>query len=162
MEARDIEAVLEQPYYATPPNFFLAKAIKQADPSVRVVLTGIGADELFGGYRHHIAPFGHRSYQEAYGLPPRPGCGDWRSAELEHIIPHHYGYRTDQMFLWNGIEVRHPFLDHRVVETALCLLPDRKTRLRSLARGYGWIEADKKGFAADLDQFITKRGVTKG
>ena len=158
VEARDLATVLEQPFYAAPPNFFLAKAIKAQDPTVRVVLTGIGADELFGGYRHHERPYSDRkeeAYRKVYGIAPPAGCADWRSAELEHSIPHHYGYRTDQMFLWHGIEVRHPYLDHRVVETALCTPPDGKRQLRALACAYGWSDQEKKGFAADLDRLIS-------
>ncbi len=154
VDMREIAAALEQPYYATPPNFFLAKAIKTHDPTVRVVLTGIGADELFGGYKHHAMPYHKEIYRIVYGIAPPMGCADWRSAELEHAISHHYGYRTDQVFLWHGIEVRHPYLDHRVVETALCSPPNEKRQLRSLAHAYGWSDRGKKGFAADLSRFI--------
>ena len=40
---------------------------------VKVILSGMGADELFGGYRKHLACLMASRYQPAAGRRPRPG-----------------------------------------------------------------------------------------
>ena len=45
--------------------------------SVKVILSGMGADELFGGYRKHLACVMASRYQQAAGRRPR-----WRAASL--------------------------------------------------------------------------------
>ena len=154
IDAGVVDEVLEQPFYALPPNLFLAKAIKQHRPTVRVVLTGIGADEVFGGYLHHTEPYNDTTSRRVYGIPHDPACEDWRQAEFTHSIPYHYGYRPDQAFLRYGIEARYPYLDHRVVETALCEPADGKVALCNIARALGWQEQPKRGFAANLGAYV--------
>ncbi|KKN02932.1 hypothetical protein LCGC14_1112800 [marine sediment metagenome] len=154
VDLADVLATLEQPFYAHPPNYWLAQAIKDAAPKTRVVLTGVGADELFGGYRHHAEPFTQKRYRQVYGIQA-PGVEGWRLSELEHVIAHHYGYRTDQMFLRFGLEGRHPYMDHKVVETALCHPHDGKAALKALAKRLGWRSGPKRGFAANLSRYIT-------
>lgn len=153
----EIDDVLEQPFYTLPPNLFLAAAMKRHDPSLRVVLTGLGADELFGGYRHHSRACTPSAVEEVYELRSVP-TASWRDVELDYSIPYHYGYRTDRAFLRYGLEVRHPFMDHRVVETALCSAPDGKTELRRIAQRLGWTPQAKRGFSADLSRYVVGSG----
>jgi asparagine synthase (glutamine-hydrolysing) len=154
----DVRAALEQPFYADPPSFWLAEAIKRTAPSTRVVLTGLGADELFGGYvQHHHVPCTAENAERVYGVEGTDNQrADWRTHEFAYSIPHHYGYRTDQMFLWHGIEARHPYLDHRVVEAALAYPHDGKRRLKDLAERLGWTPQEKQGFRFDFGDYYAR------
>jgi asparagine synthase (glutamine-hydrolysing) len=86
-----------------------------ASRHVKVVLTGEGADELFGGYEYlHDGDFDHpehlhrelvRSVEELHGL------------NLQ---------RCDRVTMAHGLEARVPFLDLDVIATVLSLPPDHK------------------------------------
>ena len=89
----DIAAAYGQPYgdSSAIPSFYVAKAARS---HVKVVLNGDGGDELFGGYRRHIAA---RLYDKL------PGSG---SALLQavggmlcRVLPTPRGYRSRYAFL---------------------------------------------------------------
>lgn len=63
----EIIRAFDQPYAGTVSTFFLAKAMKGQR---KTVLTGDGADELFGSYRHHMmaAPFAYYSRSRKQGI----------------------------------------------------------------------------------------------
>jgi asparagine synthase (glutamine-hydrolysing) len=96
------------------PCWFVARS---AARTVKVVLTGEGADELFAGYAYH------RDYH-----------GSALHDELRRSIRnlHHINLqRVDRMTMAHGLEARVPFLDTRVTALALDIPPHLK-----LARGY--------------------------
>ena len=47
---------------------------------VKVILSGMGADELFGGYRKHLACLMASRYHRLPGHRPGPGAGGGRRA----------------------------------------------------------------------------------
>lgn len=93
-------------------NYVLAEL---AGRHVKVVLTGEGADELFGGYEYlHEGDYDHpeqlhtelvRSIEELHGL------------NLQ---------RCDRVTMAHGVEARVPFLDLDVIEAVLALPPAHK------------------------------------
>lgn len=83
---------------------------------VPIVLSGEGADELFGGY-HYLAEF--------------DGADRALSAELRALTAalHNTGLqRVDRMAAIQGLEVRMPFLDRSLVELAFRMGPGLKRR----------------------------------
>jgi asparagine synthase (glutamine-hydrolysing) len=86
------------------PMYLLAKAIKARAPEVKVVLSGEGADELFGGYNY-------------FRLAPGAEAA---SAECDRLLRNLHMFdllRADRCFAAHGIEVRVPFLDPALIET---------------------------------------------
>jgi asparagine synthase (glutamine-hydrolysing) len=94
------------------PNLQLAR---EAAKKVKVVLTGEGADELYGGY--------------SYMHTPRFADPNALHAELVRSLEqlHHLNLqRCDRTTMYFGLEAREPFLDGDVVRTAMTLPPEWK------------------------------------
>ena len=82
------------------PQFALAQAVKEHN--IHVVLTGDGADELFGGYR-------------------RAAEYDSQRSDVFSELPAYHLPRLDAVMMSQTIEVRAPFLAPEVVRKALSL-----------------------------------------
>jgi asparagine synthetase B (glutamine-hydrolysing) len=78
----------------------------------RVLLSGLGADELFGGYRRHEIAFSLR------GLNGEGGLLDSLAEDIDRIGKRNLG-RDDRVICHWGKEARYPFLDEDVVAWAL-------------------------------------------
>ncbi|CAN8102647.1 unnamed protein product [Discula destructiva] len=77
----------------------------------RVLLSGLGADELFGGYVRHATAFGRRGY---------PGLIDELKLDVSRLGKRNLG-RDDRVMSHWGREVRFPFLDEELVRWAIGL-----------------------------------------
>lgn len=85
------------------PNYFLARL---ASKYVKVILTGEGADELFGGYKYLSQIYNPLDFHnELFNL-----ISNLHNTNLQ---------RADRMTMAFGIEARVPFLDKDFIETSL-------------------------------------------
>ncbi len=75
----------------------------------RVLLSGLGADELFAGYTRHAAAFGRMGY---------PGLLDELELDFNRLGRRNLG-RDDRVIAHWGKEVRYPYLDEDFVRWAL-------------------------------------------
>ncbi len=75
----------------------------------RVLLSGLGADELFGGYSRHHAAFQRQGYR---------GLIDELQLDLRRIGQRNLG-RDDRVMSHWGKEVRFPYLDEQLVKYAM-------------------------------------------
>lgn len=78
----------------------------------RVLLSGLGADELFGGYTRHATAFDRRGYA---------GLVDELLLDFNRLGKRNLG-RDDRVISHWGKEVRYPYLDEDLVTWALSVL----------------------------------------
>jgi len=105
------------------PTWFCAR---MAADTVKVILTGEGADELFAGYAYH------------------KGIGDQQAlrAELRRSVTRLHNInlqRVDRMTMRHAIEARVPFLDTQVIETAQMVPTELKLYAEDGRRIEKWI-----------------------
>ena len=97
------------------PNYFLARLASQ---HVKVMLTGEGADEIFGGYEYLSGVTDPHQFQH----------------ELWTITTNLHNtnlQRTDRMTMAHSIEGRVPFLDKEMIRLALSLPPNSSSTLEA-------------------------------
>lgn len=80
-----------------------------ATTPARVLLSGLGADELFGGYGRHDAAYKRAGYQ---------GLVEQLKLDVSRIGTRNLG-RDDRVMTHWGKEVRHPYLDEGFVRLAI-------------------------------------------
>jgi len=96
---------------ASTPMYLMARAIKSL--GIKMVLSGEGADELFGGYLYfHKAPDSKEFHEETV-------------RKLDKLHQYDCLRANKSLAAW-GIEGRVPFLDKEFIETAMNINPDDK------------------------------------
>ncbi|HXC04353.1 MAG TPA: asparagine synthase-related protein, partial [Bacteroidia bacterium] len=100
---------------ASTPMYFLSRYIKAQ--GIKMVLSGEGADEVFGGYLYfYNAPSDHAFQEETK-----------RRVRLLHTAD---VQRADKSTMANGLEAREPMLDKAFLDKAIRLAPKHKRALR--------------------------------
>ncbi len=96
---------------ASTPMYFLSKAI--TDRGIKVVLSGEGADEIFGGYLY---------FRNA------PSVEDFQKETIERVQKLFTAdlLRADKSTMAHGLEARVPFLDKAFLELAIKIKPEEK------------------------------------
>jgi asparagine synthase (glutamine-hydrolysing) len=96
---------------ASTPMYFLSKAI--TEKGIKVVLSGEGADEIFGGYLY---------FRNA------PSVMDFHKETIERIQKLFTAdlLRADKSTMAHGLEARVPFLDKAFLELAIKIKPEEK------------------------------------
>ncbi|HLN65268.1 MAG TPA: asparagine synthase C-terminal domain-containing protein, partial [Symbiobacteriaceae bacterium] len=149
---------LEEPI-ADPVTLPTAAVLGALGQAHRVVLTGDGSDELFGGYARYRALLqgDHAGYlgalcafhptelpngAEAPWLPPRAGLAAVMAWEQAGRLPAYHLVRVDKLSMAASVEARVPFLRNAIVEAAaqltdsqLLTAQSEKLALRKAAEG---------------------------
>lgn len=113
---------------ASVPMYLMARKIRAM--GIKMVLSGEGADEIFGGYLYFHAAPGPREFHEE------------TVRKLERL--HYYDcLRANKSMMAWGVETRVPFLDRNFLDTAMSLNPkdkmisgDRKIEKRILREAF--------------------------
>ncbi|WP_395046650.1 asparagine synthase B [Flavobacterium sp.] len=96
---------------ASTPMYFLSKAI--TNMGIKVVLSGEGADEIFGGYLY---------FRNA------PSTEDFQEETIERVQKLFTAdlLRADKSTMAHGLEARVPFLDKAFLDVAMLIKPEEK------------------------------------
>lgn len=124
LSPEEIEAAVPEVIYATEstdpmtvaiglPLYIVAKTARE--DGKRVLLTGQGADELFGGYRRHEGFF-----EQGPDVLDREIYSDLESISTINLE------RDDMVTMANSVELRVPFLDKEVIKIGLAISPELK------------------------------------
>jgi len=128
LSPEEIEAAIPNVIYSTEstdpmkisiglPLYFVAKTAKK--DGKRVLLTGQGADELFGGYRRHEG-----FLDQGPEVLDREIYSDLKNISTINLE------RDDMVTMANSVELRVPFLDKEVIRTGLAISPELKVLKR--------------------------------
>jgi asparagine synthetase B (glutamine-hydrolysing) len=148
------------PGMATLIPYITAKHVAKLGAKVAVIANG--ADELFCGYDRikwsEVDQIGHMARADYYGGPyafPAWAVERWR--ELFHFVQYDLNQTLDAASMCHSLEVRSPFLDHRLVECALSLpvqwhtREGNKTHLKQRLQAFGFskqfTDRQKLGFS---------------
>lgn len=181
-----VAAAMDDPAadYAVLPTYKLAR---EAARDVKVILSGEGGDEMFGGYgryRSAMRPWliggrGMRMRGIFDGLDVLRGGGHWRdgfaaaeiaarqgdrsrlqaaqATDVADWLPNDLLLKLDRCLMAHAIEGRTPFLDPEVADFALCL-PDR-LKVRD-GKGKWLLRRWLEKNLPEADPFSPKRGFT--
>ncbi|KAK3672487.1 hypothetical protein LTR78_007537 [Recurvomyces mirabilis] len=106
-------------YFASRGQGFLSPTPDVLEPyttSARVLLNGLGADELFGGYQRHATAFARKGYE---------GLLDELSLDIGRLGKRNLG-RDDRVISHWGREARFPYLDEQVLAWAMSVPVNEK------------------------------------
>lgn len=100
----------------------------------RVLISGLGADELFGGYVRHISAFEREGYA---------GLAEELKLDVARLGKRNLG-RDDRIMAHWGREVRFPYLDEELVKWAIACPSWEKCDFENLGDGESFIEPGKR------------------
>ena len=139
---------------------------KEVSKYGRVAITANGADELFFGYDRTHDELSRTQSSHIFRLSSGIDIGikgfpvsfaQGRYLELQTYVQYDLNKTLDSASMCHGLEVRSPFLDHRLVEMALSIPEEKhrkrgnKTILKNMLRNLGFkdqfVERSKLGFS---------------
>ncbi|XP_062020812.1 asparagine synthetase [glutamine-hydrolyzing] 3-like [Rosa rugosa] len=124
---------------ASTPMFLMSRKIKSL--GVKMVLSGEGSDEIFGGYFYfHKAPNKEEFHQET--------CQKIKGLHLYDCL------RANKSTSAWGVEARVPFLDKEFIKTAMDIDPEWKMIMPDLGRIEKWVL--RKAFDDDQKPYLPK------
>ncbi|KAM5577257.1 hypothetical protein ABKV19_007881 [Rosa sericea] len=124
---------------ASTPMFLMSRKIKSL--GVKMVLSGEGSDEIFGGYLYfHKAPNKEEFHQET--------CQKIKALHLYDCL------RANKSTSAWGVEARVPFLDKEFIKTAMDIDPEWKMIRPDLGRIEKWVL--RKAFDDDQKPYLPK------
>lgn len=143
--------------------FGLWKLAQEASKEVKVVISGEGADELFGGYVRYVSNEFNRRARATYPsyhqlFPYRDMLKEEFNGNMRELL--RMGDRMASAF---GLENRCPFLDRRIIEFAMSLPTDFKIRdletkviLNELLRRRkpDYVFTEKRGLYCNVNEWI--------
>ena len=147
--------------------FALWKLAEMASKKVKVILSGQGADELFGGYVRYLSPaleyqakLKYPSYGNMFTRAKSPTDLGWEefNGNMRELLR-----MEDRMTSAFGIENRCPFLDRRIIEFAFSLKSSEKINgfeLKSILRRIlrkrkpDYVDFEKVGLYANVNKWI--------
>ena len=147
--------------------FALWKLAEMASKKVKVILSGEGADELFGGYVRYLLPSLQHQAKQKYpsygGMFPNaksPTELGWKefNGNMQELLR-----MADRMTSAFGMENRCPFLDRRIIEFAFSLKASEKINgfelkniLRKILRKRkpDYEDFEKKGLYCNINEWI--------
>jgi len=107
-DARKIIEILEEPFYSSSVNYYLYREINALGS--RVSLSGLGADELFGGYDYYNTDRYPRGLFKEINAKSN---SDKKKNDI-HFLIHHHLRENEKIGLYWEVEGRYPFLDKEV------------------------------------------------
>ncbi|KAK6336514.1 hypothetical protein TWF696_002064 [Orbilia brochopaga] len=115
--------------------FYFASRPLETD-SPKILLSGLGADELFGGYARHGTAFNRTGY---------PGLIDELELDLTRLGKRNLG-RDDRIIANWGREARFPFLDERLLREVIAWPVTDKCGFGAIPAGDDWdvLDSEKK------------------
>ncbi|KAK6339187.1 hypothetical protein TWF718_008609 [Orbilia javanica] len=118
--------------------FYFASRPLEAD-SPKILLSGLGADELFGGYARHGTAFSRAGY---------PGLIDELELDLTRLGKRNLG-RDDRIIANWGREARFPFLDERLLQEVISWPVNDKC-------GFGAVRSDEEWSTLDNEKQVLR------
>ncbi len=109
-QLKEMVELWEEPYYAASINYHLFKNIKEFD--LRVCMSGLGADELFGGYDYYNTD----RYPRGFFEPIEAKSNEEKKRHDIHLLTYHHLRKMDKIGMHFNIESRYPFLDKEVAK----------------------------------------------
>uniref|UniRef100_A0A0D9XVW0 Glutamine amidotransferase type-2 domain-containing protein n=1 Tax=Leersia perrieri TaxID=77586 RepID=A0A0D9XVW0_9ORYZ len=124
---------------ASTPMFLMSRKIKAL--GVKMVISGEGSDEIFGGYLYfHMAP----NKEEFH----------WETCRKIEALHQYDCLRANKATSAWGLEARVPFLDKEFIETAMDIDPEWKMIQPDIGRIEKWVL--RKAFDDDHKPFLPK------
>lgn len=103
--------ILEEPFYSPSVNYYLYEQIHKLGG--RVSLSGLGVDELFGGYDYYNTTAYPRGLFKKIAAPTND---DKKKQDIHFLINHHLR-ENEKIGLYWQVEGRYPFLDKELSKT---------------------------------------------